>query len=423
MKQFLMMVLFLASVSFSSGQTVSPSPENQRIRDFGSSLKKYEQQSRKKKKRDLPTPPTQQNISPNNDGETDGTISVQTDLVASSILVTDAKSNVIPNLKKEDFIVTEDGIPQMIEVFSSAENERVPRSIVLLLDYANQQGPYIETSIRAAKVLIDKLNPQDRMAIVTNDIKIQIDFTFDKDALKNTLDSLKKIDYYRGSGRGFGTLIAVLNEMFVKEDRQPIIIYQSGGMDAIWLRPDQNHPYPVSYSTLYNSGGKWGGVEKGLLKYGFREVKEAIERSPATIYSVIPGIRFLGLSKKEREERAKITLTETSRIFGFDTSYLLRTQLPAEAERIPSGQAAMFRVAELSGGNAGFIEKPEDAENIYADIFTVIKNRYVIGYYPTNETRDGQKRLVKITVRDHPEYTVTGRDGYFAAGSENRHSN
>ena len=73
----------------------------------------------------------------------------------------------------------------------------------------------------------------------------------------------------------------------------------------------------------------------------------------------------------------------------------------------------MFKVAELSGGNAGFIEKPEDAENIYSDIFTVIKNRYVIGYYPTNQSRDGKPRNVKIEVRSHPEYAITGRQAYF----------
>jgi hypothetical protein len=75
----------------------------------------------------------------------------------------------------------------------------------------------------------------------------------------------------------------------------------------------------------------------------------------------------------------------------------------------------MFRVAELSGGNAGFIEKPEDAESIYADIFTVIKNRYVIGYYPTNQEQDGKRRELKIEVRNHPEYFVTGRKAYIAA--------
>ena len=77
-----------------------------------------------------------------------------------------------------------------------------------------------------------------------------------------------------------------------------------------------------------------------------------------------------------------------------------------------AGQTAMYKVAELSGGFTSFIEKPEDAENVYLDIFTVIKNRYVFGYYPTNRSRDGKPREVKVQVRSHPEYTVTGRKSY-----------
>ncbi|MDX6446604.1 MAG: hypothetical protein QOH71_3678 [Blastocatellia bacterium] len=73
----------------------------------------------------------------------------------------------------------------------------------------------------------------------------------------------------------------------------------------------------------------------------------------------------------------------------------------------------MLKVAQLSGGFADFIEKPEDAENVYANIFTVIKNRYLIGYYPTNRKRDGKRRQITIEVRGHPEFTVTGRKAYF----------
>ena len=74
----------------------------------------------------------------------------------------------------------------------------------------------------------------------------------------------------------------------------------------------------------------------------------------------------------------------------------------------------MFRIAELSGGNLGFIEKPEDAEGVYSNIFNLISNRYLIGYYPTNQGRDGKRREMKVAVRNHPEYIVTGRKAYFA---------
>lgn len=411
MKYCLIAILFLAFVSSSFGQKPSavPTPEKNRIKTFGSSLDKYKNKKQKNKKSGE-SQEKQKSAEPDNDE----VIQIETDLVVNDVLVTDQKSNVIVNLKKDDFIVTEDGAPQTIEVFSPGESATIPRSIVLIIDSTMPQAPYVKNSIAAAKILVDKLNPNDKMAIVTNYLKLQLDFTQDKTLLKKTLDSLEKQALDIPGGGDFNTLLAVLNEMFDEENRQRIIIFQSDGSGIIWLKPDKDSPYPVSYSTRYNSGMKYIGEEKAMLKFGFSEVKEAIERSRATIYSVIPGIRFLGLPEKEQLARARMTLAEISKFFKWNiSSAVIRKDQYVEAETKTAGQTAMFKVAELSGGNAGFIEKPEDAENIYSDIFTVIKNRYVIGYYPTNQKRDGKRREVKIQVKNHPEYIVTGRKAYY----------
>jgi len=78
------------------------------------------------------------------------------------------------------------------------------------------------------------------------------------------------------------------------------------------------------------------------------------------------------------------------------------------------GQRAAARVAMMTGGWMAYLERPEQAEAIYATILKDINQRYVIGYYPTNTARDGKPRNVKITVRDHPEYYVHGRNVYYA---------
>jgi hypothetical protein len=74
----------------------------------------------------------------------------------------------------------------------------------------------------------------------------------------------------------------------------------------------------------------------------------------------------------------------------------------------------MVEAAALTGGWAEYLEKPEDAQAIYSQILSDINQRYVIGYYPTNDARDGGLRRVKITVRDHPEYQTLGRKMYYA---------
>jgi hypothetical protein len=153
--------------------------------------------------------------------------------------------------------------------------------------------------------------------------------------------------------------------------------------------------------------------EKAMSNVAFSDVIEGIERSRATIYSIIPGIRFLGFSKKEQLERSKKSVENIRSAVGWrENPTVVREFQESTAETITAGQTAMFKVAELSGGKTGFVEKPEDAERVYADIFKLISNRYVVGYYPTNRQADGKRRQVKIEVRGHPEYVVLGRKVY-----------
>ncbi len=263
MKLHLTIGLFLAFASVCVGQTPSafptptqsPLPENPKVKNFGSSLKTYENNERRnfqiKQKSDVPD---------------DETIRVKTELVINDVLVTNQDGKIITDLKKDDFVVTENSVPQTIEVFSLGENATVPRSIVLIIDFYAIQAPYLKTSIQAAKLVVDKLNPQDKMAIVTTDVKLRMDFTKDKILLKKTLDLLENISFHwkngilgkpqefinslkknvtPGTGLEFDSLLAVLNEMFDEENRQRIIIFQGDGSEIIWLKPDNESPYQI----------------------------------------------------------------------------------------------------------------------------------------------------------------------------------
>ena len=150
-----------------------------------------------------------------------------------------------------------------------------------------------------------------------------------------------------------------------------------------------------------------------MRHFGFSDIKQAIERSRATIYSVATGIRFLGFSKTERTARGEIWVENQYRSLGLrDNPRDTKVLGEFFTEVLTAAQTAMLRIAELSGGNLGFIEKPEDAEGVYSNIFKLISNRYVIGYYPSNQVRDRKRREVKVEVRNHPEYVVTGRKAY-----------
>jgi len=77
-------------------------------------------------------------------------------------------------------------------------------------------------------------------------------------------------------------------------------------------------------------------------------------------------------------------------------------------------QMAMVQMAKLTGAWPEFLEQPGQADEIYTRILSDIDRRYVLGYYPTNRTRDGKRRKVAVEVRGHPEYLVWGQKSYFA---------
>lgn len=339
-------------------------------------------------------------------------IRVDTDLVVSEVLVLDDKGNPITGLVAKDFVVKEDGKLQEIGSFSLGDASVVPRSIVLILDYSASEFPYIDTSIDAARMLVDKLNPKDRMAIVSDDVKLLVDFTSNKDLLKENLEALRTRSLGGKFGRSaqYDALMATLRELFSAEDLRPIIIFQTDG-DQLSLLKGSPWPNPDPY---------W--IPRS---FGVEELKTASEKARATIYSIIPALKFIGIPEDERVKRAE--LYWDSRRKSFEA--LTRRSNPNGprptqdnfrnmASQWFTRQLALDEVARSSGGWVDYLEQPEQANEVYARVLSDINKRYVIGYYPTNRTKDGKRRNVTIEVRDHPEYVVTGRKAYFAPQPE-----
>ncbi|HYE74768.1 MAG TPA: hypothetical protein VEF04_15625, partial [Blastocatellia bacterium] len=86
-------------------------------------------------------------------------------------------------------------------------------------------------------------------------------------------------------------------------------------------------------------------------------------------------------------------------------------------EKLPfclaKAQEFMKQMAEVSGGWASYLNQPEPAKDVYARILAEARQRYILGYYPTNVSADGKFREIKVTIKNHPEYTVQGRKGYY----------
>lgn len=363
----------------------SPPEERPKLKNFGSSLDRLKWDSRKQaaveiKRRAKPGEATDDDI-----------IRVETNLVVCDIRVRDSRGNTVTGLTKDDFIVTEDNHPQQIQHFSLGNDLSVGRTIVLLIDYSGSERPYIRNSVEAANILVDQLGPKDVMAVVTDDVKLLVDFTRDKKALKKKLDTLAK-PFASGRSKQFSALMAAVREMFTNEDIRPIIIFQTDGDEVFDLQ--LSNPPILSIPAVPTTPPVPRGAKHA--NFNLRNVYEAIEKSRVSVYTIIPGPRLIRARTEKELVIPRFSNTWNEVLFWGN---------------VAAAGAAI-------GGWTAYFQKPEEANDIYARILADINSRYVIGYYPANKMHDGNRRNVLVEVRDHPEYSVSGRKSYIAPEPE-----
>jgi VWFA-related protein len=408
MKKFFFVFIIAFSLLNPNVQVLSQTQERKKpkIKKFGSSLKRQTESNSNQKK------------SNQADVTDEDVIKINTNLVVSDCLVTDLKGNIITGLKADDFNIFEDNQLQEIQSFSLGNDARVPRSIVLIIDYSPSQKPYIERSVAAAKLLVDKLRPNDLMAIVTDNVEIISQFTADKNNLKKKLDSLIKNGFFStnfGESKQFSALYAVLNEMFDETDVRPIVIFQTDGDELLFLNDqfgDLIYPAMTLKKTTFSSG----------------ELFDLIDKSRASIYSIFVGAKLLGLSEEAKQKKREIERLRRYQYWGVNPNEI--SQLTTEEKKMerqrqerikqyyPNGvidaQEFMSDLSQKTGGWLEFLEEPEQAEGIYTRILSELNVRYLIGYYPSNDIKDGKRRILKIEVKNHPEYKILGKTSYLA---------
>lgn len=436
-----LLVLFCAGIL--PDKFFAQSREKPKLKDFGSSLRKLKWDPVKKEARE--TGP----IDPRTNSDVD-VITIDTSLVACDVLVTDRQGRPIRNLKASDFSIGEDGVPQEVGHFFLGDNVNRSRSIVLIIDYSRSQFPFLKESVEAAKVFVDKLGPLDRMAIVTDDVDLLADFTNDKRELKKRLDSL--VERTKGSkgflglrskqphfGRSaqYSALMATLKEAFDDEDERPIIVFQTDGDELEYLRDSiivrtvpPGLPPDLRALAQEEIDERIKIQRLSMTEFSLDDIYRAIEKSRATIYTIVPGIRLLGYAPEEQLTRFQAD--DEKRFAAWleaspekDREGHLEQQVERRKNLVPAIwkanldeaitiQSTLTEVAKVSGGWTEFLETGLQAAEIYSRIFADLNERYIVGYYPTNKERDGKRRRISIDVKGHPEYVIASRKWYYA---------
>lgn len=281
--------------------------------------------------------------------------------------VKDKRGALIPNLKKEDFTVAEDGKPQTIKYFAAESNQ--PLTLGILVDTSGSQRRVLpmEQEVGAA-FLRDVLTSKDLAFLINFDINVELiqDFTNDTARLARALNRTRIND---GAGSGAGGIAGAGQGTIPVSRPKGTLLY-----DAVFLAASEklSKEFGRKAMVLLTDGGDQGSQET------LANAIEAAQRSEVMVYVIMIAD------------------------YGFDLMY--------------RGQAgsAMQKLAESTGGrviNAGNNEKK--LREAFDQIGLELRSQYMVGYTPTNNVADGKYRKVELKTVSG-EYKIQARKGYFA---------
>ncbi|HYW74758.1 MAG TPA: VWA domain-containing protein [Pyrinomonadaceae bacterium] len=273
--------------------------------------------------------------------DADSRITINTDLVTLHVRVIDRNNHPINNIRKDDFHVTEDGVPQPI--FSFTEEE-VPVIYGLAVDTSGSLRPQFEQVISAAKTIINSNKKGDETFlerfISSDKIETIQDFTDKKDFLMDGLDQL----YIEGG--------------------------QTAVIDGVYLA--------AGHVADYKKSADDDRRRRALIVVTDGEDRQSYYNE-AQLFSQL------------REEDVQIYVIGFVNELDSDRG-LIRKSSKDKAVGL------LNRLATETGGRAFFPNSIGELPQIASEIVRDLRTQYVLSYDPTNKAHDGTYRAIKVTV-------------------------
>lgn len=329
-----------------------------------------------KKKEAPPEPPpeTPKKI----EGLPNYSINVTVPEVDIPVLVTTKNGQFIPNLKKGNFKVSEDGVEQTIANFS--ETQDAPITAVLLLEFAETNYFFLRDTVQASYTFASGLKKNDWVAVEYYDIKphILVDFTQNKQSVYGAIQQLQLPQWSETN---------LFDALYDTLDR---------------LQTIEGHKYIILISTGFDS----------FSKLRLDEILKKVKTSQnVTIFPVSIGWQV-------REYCEVNHCTGSTHGMGIPITQM--DYLQADNE--------MNTFARMTGGRAYFPRFEAEFPEIMHDILGDIRSQYMISYRPSNAKQDGSYRKLKVEVigpdgkplkvKDQKgkdvKYDVIAKEGYTA---------
>lgn len=294
-------------------------------------------------------------------------IKVDIDLIKVDALVLEKKTaRIIGGLKKDDFVLFEDGAKQEITHFSQ---DTLPLSVLILIDRGGCLDPFREELHRAAREAIDRLKPIDEIALMT----FQIDSTLVQPFTRNRIileQALHRIPPHVGvAPHCLNNVLADASDYMIKASnpagRRVMIVISA---------------VTRMYDCYSGPSGK--------------SATQAIYESGSVICGIIPKV------SRQRLENGIMTMaTRLTKIGGLD--YM-----------------DVHTLANETGGEV-LSEKLEKLDTTFQTMIDHLRSRYNLAFVSLNKNRDGTRRKLKLDLspavhKSQGKLVIKARRSYIA---------
>ncbi len=325
----------------------------------------------------------------------DEPVRILTEEVHLNVTAQTESGRIVPNLKIDDLLVVEEGMPQTITSI-----KQIPANVLLLLDTGgnlNLAKNKAMTGI-AAKVVARYLSPKDTLAIMQYNDKVETiaDWTSDFGAATAEMD--KKL--LTGKRSRFSEAINASIAMFKArpfENRHLVLI--SDGVETVADETAQRIAlrnllaanitvHVISYTQLQEQMAQ---KSTQRIRLGDGKTKPRI---PPFIYESM----LIGLSPEQKSFLKAMNEAQAIVILNTDNEMIRAVRQKREAWR--TSEAKLQNLAEDTGGMFQAPEEYETVLKLAVEIAKAIDSNYVISYTPTKpiaESPKGAARKVRVS--------------------------
>jgi VWFA-related protein len=307
-----------------------------------------------------PPPPPAAKPTPNPE---DDVVRVETNLVTTPVSVLDRDGRFIPGLRKKDFKIFENGVPQAITYFQSSEQ---PFTVVLMIDTSPSTRYQIDEIHYAALTFVNQLRPTDKVMVMAFDGRLRLlsEPTTEKQKI---FAAIYKAQF--GSGTSLYDAVDYVTNMDVVKalGRKAVVIFTDG-------------------------------VDTTSRQANFESTVAGVEEVDALFYPIRYNTQRSG------------SAAAVAQTFGTGIMVQLgRGQSDAEYER---GKSYLEMLATNTGGRMFEADTIKNLDVAFAGVAEELRRQYSIGYYASDDGKPGDRKKIKIEVSRPPKAVVRAKTNY-----------